>query len=192
MLKDIILKNRSYRSFNKARKIQQGEILEIIETVRKCPSARNKQPLKYMVCTSDSDCEKLLSLTGFAGALKPLVLPPKGHEPTAYVIICTDNSICPEGTNRFLEVDIGIAAQSFMLLLAEKELGGCMLGAFDQTKISEALNIPEKYIPRLILAIGEPDETVVLEDSEDGDISYYRKEDGIHRVPKRKLEDIII
>ena len=43
----------------------------------------------------------------------------------------------------------------------------------------------------LILALGKPDEVAGLEDSEDGKTSYYRT-DGIHKVPKRKLEDIII
>ena len=78
-----------------------------------------------------------------------------------------------------------------MLAAAEKELGGCMLGAFSAEKVSDALGIGERYIPMLILALGKPDEVAVLEDSEDGKTSYYR-ESGIHRVPKRKLEDIII
>ena len=35
-------------------------------------------------------------------------------------------------------------------------------------------------------------EKAVLEDEEDGRVSYYRDEENIHHVPKRKLKDIII
>ncbi len=192
MLKELLLKNRSFRSFNEDRRVTNEELLDILDTVRKCPSARNLQPLKYKICTEKEACDKILSLTGFAGALRPLVLPPKGHAPTAYIVICSDNSLSPDGTNPFLGVDVGIAAEAIMLMLTEKGLGGCMLGAFSPVKVSEALGLDAKYIPKLILAIGEPDERIELEDCKDEKISYYRTEDGVHRVPKRKLEDIIL
>lgn len=48
-------------------------------------------------------------------------------------------------------------------------------------------------MPVLIVAIGKPDETIVLTDvKEDGDINYYRDENDVHYVPKRSLEDLII
>ncbi len=192
MLKELIIKNRSYRSFSPDRKITKEEISELIDIARMSPSARNLQPLKYRICVSEKECAKMLSLTSWAGLLRPLVLPPEGHAPAAYIIICTDNELSPEGTNKFLGVDIGIAAQTIMLAATERGLGGCMLGAFSAEKVSAALGIDKKYIPMLVLALGEPDETAVLQNCENGDIKYYRTEDGTHIVPKRKLEDIII
>ena len=45
----------------------------------------------------------------------------------------------------------------------------------------------------LIVAFGKPDETIVLTELEEGgSVNYYRDEDDVHYVPKRKLEDIII
>ena len=45
----------------------------------------------------------------------------------------------------------------------------------------------------LVLALGRPKETVVLVPvKEDGNIKYYRDKDGIHYVPKRGLEEILI
>ena len=191
-LYDLILKNRSYRSFVSSRKISEDELLSIIDLARKVPSARNLQALKYKLCYTEEDCEKLFPLTAWAGALRPLVLPPKGHEPTAYIIICTDNDISTQEKNRFLGVDIGIAAQTIMLSASEIGLGGCMLGAFSAEKVSMALKIDDRYVPALILALGKPDEEIILHDADEIDMPYYRDEKGTHHVPKRKLEDIII
>jgi hypothetical protein len=55
------------------------------------------------------------------------------------------------------------------------------------------LRIPDAYEILLVLAIGKPKEIVVLEEfPESGDVRYWRDEQGIHHVPKRKLEDIIL
>lgn len=190
MLKDLIVKNRSYRSFSPDRKISKGELTELINCARITPSAMNLQPLKYRLCYSEDECELVLGLTAWAGKLRPLVLPPKGHAPAAYIVMCTDTDISADPKHTYK--DIGISAQTILLKATEMGLGGCMLGAFSAEKISEALGIPDKYIPTLIIALGEPDEKVELEDASGIDTSYYRTDDGIHRVPKRKLEDIII
>ena len=79
MLNDLILKNRSYRSFDRSRKISKEELMLVMDMARKIPSARNLQALKYRLCYTDEDCAKLFPLTSWAGALRPLVLPPKGH-----------------------------------------------------------------------------------------------------------------
>ena len=192
MINDLIIKSRSYRSFSPDRKISMDELTALVESARKAPSARNLQPLKYRLCSEQNECDKLLSLTKWAGILRPLVLPPEGHAPAAYIVICADNDLSPEGSNPFLGVDIGVAAQTIMLSAAELGLGGCILGAFNKDNVSEALGIDKKYIPMLILALGEPDETAILEDAENGSIKYYRRDDGTHIVPKRKLEDIIL
>jgi hypothetical protein len=45
----------------------------------------------------------------------------------------------------------------------------------------------------LVLALGKPKETVVLETvGPEGDVKYWRDEQSVHHVPKRRLEDIIV
>jgi nitroreductase len=81
-----------------------------------------------------------------------------------------------------------------MLLGAvEKGLGGCMIGNLKRDRLREALQIPEHLNIRLVVALGKPGEKVVLEDLEPGgDIRYWRDEQGVHHVPKRKLEELIV
>jgi hypothetical protein len=68
-----------------------------------------------------------------------------------------------------------------------------MLGALDKRGLREALGIPERYDILLALALGKPKETVVLEPTgPDGDIRYYRDDEGVHHVPKRPLEELIL
>ncbi|MCR5330790.1 MAG: nitroreductase, partial [Lachnospiraceae bacterium] len=71
--------------------------------------------------------------------------------------------------------------------------GGCMIANFDKAEAAGALSLPERYKPVLALAIGKPSETVKLVDvGEDGSTKYYRDENDVHFVPKRKLEDVLI
>ena len=44
-----------------------------------------------------------------------------------------------------------------------------------------------------VIAFGYPKEEVVLEDiPADGDIKYYRDENQVHHVPKKRIEDIVL
>ena len=68
-----------------------------------------------------------------------------------------------------------------------------MLSSFDPQKLGNDLGLPESIQPMLVLALGKPDEEIVCVDCEkDGNIAYYRDENDVHYVPKRKLEDLII
>ncbi|MGI6167821.1 MAG: nitroreductase family protein [Eubacteriales bacterium] len=188
MLYDLVMKNRSYRSFDESRKITREELLGFVDIARRTPSARNRQPLCYRLVHTKEECDTLLPLTGWA-ALVNVKLPPEGHAPTAYIVICCDTTVEPD-TTRALR-DVGICAQTIMLAATEAGLGGCMIGSFTPEKVSAALKIPEKYRPILVLALGKPDEKVQLIEAVDGNVAYYR-EGGVHYVPKRTLEDIII
>ena len=188
MLKDLILRNRSYRSFDKSIVPTQEELLSFIDCARLTPSGMNKQPLKYKVFHTADECEAILPLTRWAAALKDITLPPKGHEPTAYILICADTSVLA-GAER--TKDIGIAAQTILLAATEAGFGGCMIGSFDADGVRAVAALPEHLTPLLIVALGKPDEEIVLTACSDGNVAYYR-EGGVHYVPKRSLEDILI
>lgn len=191
MVKELVVSNRSFRSFDESKVFTAKELEALVDTARLSASAANRQPLKYKLCTDKAEVEKVLSLTKWAGFLPELNLPPEGHHPTAFIVICHDTSVAPE--TKYSAVDVGIAAQTIMLAACECGYGGCMIGAFDPDAVSDGLRLALKYRPVLILALGIPDEAVfITEIGKDGDTKYFRDKVGIHYVPKRSLESVII
>ena len=191
MLKDLVMKNRSYRGFDESFRFSREELLELVDLTRYTASSVNEQPLKYYIAFEKEEVEQILPLTMWARALKDTQLPHSGMGPSAFIIICQDMNISAN-TTRF-QRDVGIAAQTILLAAVEKGLGGCMIGSFRPDRVAAAFHIPERYAPTLVVALGKPDEEITLVPvGEDGDIRYYRDENGHHFVPKRSLEEILI
>ena len=191
MLKDLIVKNRSYRGYDESRKITREELTEFVDCARLSASSVNRQPFKYYLACTKEATGKIQPLTGWARALPGKGLPYPGHRPTAFIVICQETEWDAD-LNRY-RVDLGIAAQSMLLCATEKGLGGIMIGNFSPAKIAEALALPSHIVPMLIVAFGKPDETVVLTEAKAGEsLNYYRDENDVHYVPKRKLEDITL
>jgi len=189
--KDLVKKNRSYRLFDMTKPITKEQLLDFIDTTRFAPASVNIQPIVYKIsCTPEMNA-KIRPYTFWAKMLKDYSGPDPEHDPTAYIAICTDKSLAPNA-ERF-DRDIGIVAQTIMLSAVEAGFGGCMIGNFKKAEISEIMGITDDYDLRLVLALGAPAEEIILEELEKGaDYRYYRDENNVHHVPKRKLEDIII
>ena len=182
---DIVLKNRSYRAFDESRVITREELEYLVSLARVTPSAVNKQPLKYFLSCDKETNAKILPNTAWAGLLPEVKLPPEGHAPMAYIVICVDQDIL-----RSAEKDVGIAAQTMLLGAAEMGLGGCMIGAFKQ-ELHAALELADNLKIALVVALGKPDEEIKIVDIA-GDTAYYRDENNTHIVPKRTMEELII
>ena len=189
MLKELVEKTRSYRSFKPDAEIAESTLLELIDVARKCGAAMNAQPLKYKIVIGKEEKESLFAITRWAGKLG-IKLPPEGHEPSAYVVICHDENVAAQ--RPIFLYDIGMVTQTIMLAANEKGLGGCVIGSASEDEMKRVLGTPDGIVPKLILALGVPDETVVLTDAVNGDTSYYRDEKGIHYAPKRTLDEIIL
>lgn len=191
MLKDLIKKNRSYRGYNEDRRITKEELTDLVDCARLCPSSVNGQPFRYYISWEKEEVERIQKLTRWARALPDMKLPHEGMCPTAFIIILQDTNI-GESLARY-QKDVGIVAQTMLLAAVEKGLGGCMIGNFSREEVEEALNLEEHLVPMLIVALGEPMEQIILTEIEEGEnTNYYRDENDVHYVPKRKLKDILI
>ncbi len=188
MLKDLILKNRSYRRFHQAAAIDIDTLKELVDLARLSPSGGNKQSLKYYLSCDPARNAAIFPFLAWAGYLKDWPGPAEGERPSAYIIILGDKRLSAS----FI-CDHGICAQSILLGAAEKGLGGCMIGSVKKNELAKELGISVDFEILLVLALGIPKETVRLEAvGPEGDIKYWRDPDGVHHVPKRRLEDLIV
>lgn len=188
MLKDLVLKNRSYRRFHQEAAIEAETLRELVDLARLSASALNLQPLKYMLSCDPKKNAVIFPHLGWAGYLKDWPGPGEGERPSAYIIMLGDTEI-----SRSFGCDHGIEAQSILLGATEKGLGGCMLATVNRQELSKVMGIPPRYEILLVIALGKPKETVVIEKvGPDGDVKYWRDSQNVHHVPKRALDDIII
>jgi len=187
ILKDLILKNRSYRRFDQSAIVPMTLLREMVEAARLSASARNMQPLRYMLFNNAPDCERIFPCLAWAGYMKDWPGPADGERPSAYIIQLGDLEL-----TRDWWCDDGIAAQSMLLTAVEAGFGGCIVGSVQRDKLREELDIPDRYKIIQVLALGLPAEEVVLDHMQDGDVKYWRDADEIHHVPKRSLDELII
>ena len=188
MLKDLVLKNRSYRRFYQEVVVELKTLRELVDLARLSASALNLQPLKYVLSCEPQKNALIFPHLGWASYLKDWPGPVEGERPSAYIIMLGDTEI-----SRSVGCDHGIAAQSILLGATEKGLGGCMIATVKRQELSQALGIAPRYEIVLVIALGKPKETVVIEKvGPDGDTKYWRDSQSVHHVPKRALDDIII
>lgn len=187
-LKDLIKANRSYRRFDAGVIVEESRLGELVDLARLSASGANLQPLKYYLSNRSETNAAIFAALSWAGYLKDWEGPSENERPTAYILILGDTRI-----KKSFGVDHGIAAQSILLGATEKGLGGCIVGSIKRDALQKALQIPEHFEILLVIALGKPAETVLIEDvGADGDIKYWRDENGIHHVPKRSLDDLIV
>lgn len=191
MFKDLVKKSRSFRGYDRSKKFTREELMEYVDCARYAPSSVNHQPFQYFLAFEDETVAKIQPLTGWARALPDMKLPHPGMEPTAFIVIC-QNTDWDARTERF-QRDVGAVAQTMLLAAADEGLGGIMIGNFSPGRIREALELPEHLLPMLIVAFGKPAEKIVIREVDEGEsLRYYRDENDVHYVPKRKLKDIVI
>ncbi|MDA3938417.1 MAG: nitroreductase family protein [Spirochaetia bacterium] len=187
MLKETVLKNRSYRRFYEEVKIDSETLKGFIELARITPSAANRQPLKYILSNTEEKNAKIFETLAWAGYLKDWDGPEPGERPSAYIIVLGDTDIAKD-----FSVDPGIVMQTILLGAVEKGLGGCMFGSIKRSLLAESLAIPERYQVLYVVALGKPNEKVIIEEISEGDIKYWRDTNSKHHVPKRSVDEIIL
>jgi nitroreductase len=187
-LKELVKRNRSYRRFDGNYIIERETLVELVSLARWAASGRNAQPLKFYINSDPAKNEAIFSTLEWAGYLKTWKGPVKEEQPTGYIVILLDKSISDD-----CYCDHGIAMENILLGAVEKGLGGCIVGSIHKKKLAEILKIPAHLEILNVVALGKPVEQVVLTDvGEDGDIKYYRDEAGVHYVPKRSLDELIV
>jgi nitroreductase len=187
-IKELVKASRSIRRFKQDKPMPLDVLLDLVDTARFTPSAANKQPLRYVLCTDSERNQEIFDCLTWAAALPDWPGPAPGQRPAAYIVLLEDSRISGTGW-----MDQGIAAQTMLLAAKEKGFGGCMLGAVNRRRLAEVLNLQEEYKILLVLALGEPAEEIILEEAASGqNLDYFRDAQEQHHVPKRGLQEIIL
>jgi nitroreductase len=186
------IKRRSIRRF-KGDAVPYGILEKCVDAGRLAPSGMNRQLCEYVIV----DDEKLLpgvanSIFRWAGVMITKENPLPAHGPKAYIVIVI-NAVREAETGsprRMTLYDVGMSAENIMLVAKEEGIGSCTIMAFKKSTLKKALKIPTGYDPEMLIALGYPDESPVIE-ATSGDIERTVDGRGVRHVPKRKLQDIL-
>jgi len=168
------------------KEVPREVLLKCVDAARLSPSVANRQPLKYIVVDDHGLMKEVFSTLKWAGYLSGYQLG-ENEMPGAYIVIVLDKSISESVSH-----DAGIAAMSISMVAYEAGLGSCILGAVNREKLKGILKVPDGFDIVLVVALGYPSESPVVDKVKDGDIKYWLDENRVLHVPKRSLEEILI
>lgn len=145
---DVIIKRRSIRKY-KSDPVSEEDIKYVVEAARLAPSWANSQCWKFVIITD-------------AAVKTELVKAGQSWIERAPVIIaaCADSS--KPGTKvdqAYYMLDVGIAMEHLILAAADKGLGTCWIGAFDEAAAKKALDVPDNIRVVALTPLGHPDES---------------------------------
>ena len=149
-LREAIEKRRSVRSFID-RDVRIDDILEILEYANLAPSAGNLQARDFVVVRDDRLRRSLAK-----AALDQAFV----SEAPIDIVVCANlRRISPygaRGINLYCIQDSAASIEHILLLALEYGLSTCWVGAFDERRVSEILDLPNYIRPVAIIPIGYP------------------------------------
>lgn len=152
---DLIKTRQSVRKYSD-KIIDREKIEKCLEAARLAPSASNGQPWKYIIVDEPKLKNKVAKETydNLAKFNKFVE-----QAPVIVVIVLEKSPIITQigamiKKLEFRLIDIGISAEHFCLQAAEKGLGTCMLGWFNEKPIKKLLKIPKNKTIGLLISLG--------------------------------------
>jgi len=154
-LLDLIKYRKSVRDFLD-RPVEREKIMICLEAARLAPSACNSQPWKFVV-VDDRQLKNKLCDVAFNGIYS--INSFCKMAPVIVVIISEKSKFLARiggmfrGTKYYL-IDIGIAAEHFVLQAEDLGLGTCWIGWFNEEAVKSILNIPQRKKIDILIALG--------------------------------------
>lgn len=131
-------------------------LVKLVEAARFSPSGCNAQPWHFIIVDEEEARGKLIEALDDDG----LTGCPWGNQVPAFIVISEEYAdIRPlvkerYGSQRFAQMDIGMAAMTLCFEASSVGLATCMIGTLSQRKMKEALGVPEDKTIRLVIAVG--------------------------------------
>jgi nitroreductase len=179
-----IISRRSIRRF-KQKPIPIELLKKFVNAARLAPSAANLQPLEFFIVNDKNLCEKIFETLSWAAYIKPKWVPKKEERPVAYIV-----NLIKDANNKWSDRDVSFASENIVLSAEDEGIGSCIMCKIDKIKIQEILKIPKEMIVDSLIALGYNAEKSIVEDFKDS-VKYWRDNNEVLHVPKRKLDDIM-
>ena len=141
---DVILNRRSIRKYDD-KDIPQDVLETIMEAGRQSPSAANRQPYHFIVVTNSEIKKDLPGLVSRFIKNAPVV-----------IVGCANPKALL--TAKWASVDTTIALENMVLAASSLGIGSCWIGAFNEQKVKDKLQIPESWKIVALLSLGYPAE----------------------------------
>ncbi len=142
-----IQSRRSIRAYD-SREVEEDKLSRVLESGRLSPSAGNRQERRFVII-KDAKARKSLSEAARGQkfvAEAPVVIAACSVE-TEYIMSCGQPAY---------PIDTTIAVDHMTIAAVEEGLGTCWIGAFDEIKVKEILDIPESVRVVALLTLGYP------------------------------------
>ena len=155
---DVISRRRSIRKY-KSDPVSKEDIEYVVEAARLAPSWANSQCWKFIVVT-DPDIKEELAKAGNSWIAQA----------PAIIVACADPSRPgTKGDQEYYMLDIGIAMEHLILAAADRGLGTCWIGAFDEEMAKAVLGVPENIRVVASTPLGYPDQDPAVKQRRDLD-----------------------
>jgi nitroreductase len=144
---EVIKSRTSIRSYSE-RQVEDEKITYIFDCARLAPSWANKQCWRFIVVRDKEDITAISKTSLINRWLK-----------TAPVIIIVCGDPAESGSRndiKYYTVDVSIAMEHLVLAATDVGLGTCWIGAFDEQKIKELLEIPKRIRVVALTPLGYP------------------------------------
>jgi len=189
---DAVVKRRSIRRF-KEKAVPYAALEKCVDAARLAPSAMNCQLCEYLVIDKKELLSRVLdAVASWSGVARPKEGWSGQNRPQAYIVSLINRKLMEETGcgSRNADFDAALAMENMVLVALEQGLGSCVITGINKDRLRQMLNITEKYEIAILLALGYPDESPVVEVAEDP-IKRWQDDDGVLHIPKRHLMDII-
>lgn len=140
------IQNRvSTREFSE-KSIEKEIVIRILKAGSMAPSAKNRQPWRFIAVTKPENKERIFEACYGSDAVKTA---------STIIALCTTNIhyTMPNGQLSY-PIDLSYAS-SFMMLQAEKEgLGSCIITTYDENRVKDVLTVPYSMRVVSLLCLG--------------------------------------
>jgi nitroreductase len=148
---DVFRRRRSVRKYRK-QPVPPEAVERCLEAARLAPSWRNGQPWHFIIVREQEAIQQLVRAGWLGGAINLWL-----KDVPLIVVACADpRPSGQKGDQPYYLVDVAIALEHLVLAATAEGLGTCWIGGFNEEKVREVLDIPNRIRVVAMTPLGYP------------------------------------